>query len=200
MTISYQTQQIESLIVALQNATQRIASLKAQLANQTDITVQGLVYSISPVSNITLNVTINQISNLYAWQAKLLFDPTVLEPRVFAIPYPNDIYEQANTHNNRNDLRSDADFSQNGSVIVNATLLTSEAGFTGSGVLCQLQFTAIASGATSITLSEPDTWVLNMDYVTIPANITLLAQYSGIPLPELYGNLPLPPIFSYPSP
>lgn len=173
---------VQILQAALQNATQKIASLKAQLANQTVVTVQGLVYSLSPGGCITLNVTISQISNLYAWQAKLLFDPTILNCGAVAIggSYPNPIYD------NVSHIWSDVDVSQNGSAVVNATLLSSETGFTGSGVLCRLEFIAIASGVSSITLSEPDTWVLNTDLATIPANITILTQYGSLPHPPIW--------------
>jgi DNA-binding transcriptional ArsR family regulator/cell division protein FtsB len=174
--------QITSLQEQVADNQNTIQNLKALLANQTVVTVQGLVYSLSPGGYITLNVTISQISNLYAWQAKLLFDPTILNCGAVAIggSYPNPIYD------NVSHIWSDVDVSQNGSAIVNATLLSSETGFTGSGVLCRLEFIAIASGVSSITLSEPDTWVLNTDLVTIPANITILAQYGSLPHPPIW--------------
>jgi PKD repeat protein len=125
--------------------------------------------SLDPGSTFIINLTVADVANMYTWQAQILFKPSMLNcndatfpaDNVFAgkptIPVPPIIDNIG------------------GSVTFGASMIGAGPGFTGTGVLCQINFTVVGWGNSTLNYSVPygsDTFLLNSDLSIIPSMVT----------------------------
>jgi len=101
-----------------------------------------------PTDPFVVNVTVEDVENLHAWQIKVLFNSTILNCTNATLPEDNvfadwTIVESTPIINNTA-----------GYVIYNATI-EETVGFNGSGILCQLEFIGIDLGTTDLKFSTP---------------------------------------------
>lgn len=130
--------------------------------------VNGYVHPIPAVLKITpsqlvveeernplplVNVTVDNAEDLFAWQVKVYFDATVLNITKNRVTYPEDhVFSNKRFLN----ITPSISFDTYGFyVLFGSTLIGEEEVFSGSGTLCQLNFTGIASGISTLNLSTP---------------------------------------------
>lgn len=120
-------------------------------------------------SPITVKITVLNVIGLYAWQIKLYFNSTVLNSSASSVWYPpNHIFASRKYVEVTAAIKED----EGGTYILFAsTLLRGEEAFDGSGILCQINFTRIAMGSSSLRFSKPlgeDTSLLDRNREQIP--------------------------------
>jgi len=122
--------------------------------------------SLVPGSTITINASVIDVSDIYAWQVKITFNPTIINCSKIWLPSDHIFAGKSMT-----DVPPVLD-NVNGYVMYGATLVGEIPTFSGSGTLCQLNFTVIGKGASNINFSTPygeDTFLLNstLDIVSV---------------------------------
>jgi hypothetical protein len=97
-----------------------------------------------------VNITVENIEDLFAWQIKLHFNPKILNISEQGVWYPkNHVFA------NKKFLEVSPKISRKDSYIKFGASLLAEESFTGSGTLCQINFTAISTGLSQLNLSTP---------------------------------------------
>lgn len=111
-------------------------------------------------NSLTINVTVSNVSDLFAWGIVLSFDNTVLDCRedmvwlpedhVFSYLPPEDFWELP--------PRVWYDAMQDSWVVIYGAVIwgTDLPLFSGSGTLCQINFTGVAVGISSLTIPPTD--------------------------------------------
>lgn len=120
----------------------------------------------APGSSFIVNVTVANVADLYTWQVLVLFNPSLLNCTNATLPSYNvyagkSMFPVSPTIDNIG-----------GSVAIGASLLGTQPGFTGSGVLCQIGFTVLSRGHTGLDFSIPygaDTFLLHSTLDVIPS-------------------------------
>jgi len=129
----------------------------------------------------TVNVTVTNVTDLYAWQIKLFFDPTILN-------CTNAWYPDGHVFAGKEIVSLEPVIDNiEGFVLYGCCLLGEEENFNGNGTLCQIQFRGISRGNSSLEFAGPEeTYLLNFDLNEIP-NVT----YDGYVMVEgrLYCDL-----------
>ncbi len=133
-----------------------------------------------PTPTATLNVTVANITNLFAWQIKIYYDPTVIS---FQNADAMDPDPSINIFGERSHFWAPSfigtDARTNNHYLMATSMLTApETGVNGSGVLCQLRFEGVNPGGSFLNFSRPygtDTLMLNMTQAEGPD-----AQYQPI--------------------
>jgi len=102
-----------------------------------------------PTAPFNLNVTIENVTDLYRWKFKLNFDPVILEALNATIPTDNV-------------FGADHEFDYlidnvQGSIQVNANSTAPTGGFNGTGILCQVTFRSIGYSGLKDDLSYAET-------------------------------------------
>jgi hypothetical protein len=121
---------------------------------------QGVTFSI--------DVLVVDVVDLYTWQIKLQFDPTVLQCE--GATYPSDHVFAGQPIVPVTPVIDNI----GGTVLYGCTLMGGATTFTGSGKLCRIDFRGIKSGTSSLQfLGAPtaDTYLLNYDMDTIPITV-----------------------------
>ena len=148
--------------------------------------------SIAAGQSFTLDVRIDGISDLYAWQVDLGFDPTLIradsvDEGPFLISLGSTTFFLAGDIDNIG-----------GTVSFNAnTIIGNDPGVTGGGVLATFHFTALSAGLSSITLFNETlldsfTQGISVDLTAGSVEVTD-AQAPGVPEPStiVFGGLGL---------
>jgi PKD repeat protein len=152
--------------------------------------------SIGPGSTIVINASVFDVIDLYTWQIKLFFNPTVLN--CTKAWYPSDHVFAGKP---MVPVTPIIDNSQ-GFVLYGASLMGAYK-FSGKGTLCQIEFKVLARGASILNFSRPypdDTYLLNYDLDTIPSTVTdgYFDNRIGPPQPPvaLFDYSPKPPLIN----
>jgi len=124
--------------------------------------------SVAVSDVFTVNVTVTNVTDLYSWEIKLFFDPTILN--CTSAWYPDD-----NVFAGKEIVLLEPVIDNiEGSVLYGCSLLGEEQEtFNGNGTLCQIQFRAISRGDSSLEFAGPEedfgTYLLNFDLNKIPS-------------------------------
>jgi hypothetical protein len=116
--------------------------------------------------NVTVNINVTNVEDLYAWQIKLYFDPLLLYTNGASAWYPPENVFDGSLLG----IPAVVDTDVGGTyVMLGACLIYGQARFTGSGILCRINFTVIAEGHSDLLFSRPlgegQTFLLNSTYV-----------------------------------
>ncbi|MEM3566813.1 MAG: PKD domain-containing protein [Candidatus Bathyarchaeia archaeon] len=123
--------------------------------------------SLTPGSKIVINVSVIDVIDLFTWQVKILFKPTVLN--CIGATYPPYHIFAGKTFSSVSPIIDNVA----GYVLFAASLIGDQK-VSGSGVLCQINFTVVGRGISHLNFSRPygeDTFLLNYDLDTIPAQV-----------------------------
>ena len=164
-------------------------------ANETTFIVLPQEVSVNVGDTFFVSVFAENVRNMYGWQVKLFFDPTIVEclnvsvpdQQVFSDRYPvsQALIDFNSTEFTKRPLQS----IQNGEGFVLAgdcLLGQNQTTFYGSGVLCQATFKALSSGSSNLALSTADVQPSETYYVDegIDPIIPSLSNSSVTVLPE----------------
>lgn len=133
-------------------------------------TTIGRIGGSLPTPLTTINVTVTNVTDLYAWQIKIYFDDSILQfENVTGATIPkagNVVNDPYNIFWNKEifpvsavvmkDLKTNNYYVKFGS-----TLLGDVPGVNGSGVLCQLNFKGASTGTSYLNFAGKDTFLLN---------------------------------------
>lgn len=130
---------------------------------------------------ITVNVTVVNVNDLYAWQVKIYYDPEILLWRGAWYPrghvFDGKLFQPVEPVNG-----SDTGGTY---ILYFATLMGDTPGFTGSGILCSINFTAKKAGVSQLIIdtTPPAPWSWLRDSNLDPIDFT---AYDGkiIVIPE----------------
>jgi len=153
--------------------------------------------SLGPGSTFIINLTVADVANLYTWQAQIVFKPSILNCSNATIPAYNVFAGKP--------IIPVTPLIDNvgGSVVIGASLIGTES-FAGSGVLCQIGFTVVGWGNSTLNHSVPygsDTFLLDSDLDVIPSQIANgyfqnmvdqpqpVALFDYLPKPVFVGNV-----------
>jgi len=121
---------------------------------------QGVTFSI--------DVLVVDVVDLYTWQIKLQFDPTVLQCE--GATYPSDhVFAGAQFVSVTPVINNSIGF-----VLYGCSLMGAAPTYNGSGKLCRIDFRGIKSGTSSLQFlgaPDKDTFLLNFDMETIPITV-----------------------------
>ncbi len=138
-------------------------------------------------SKFIINATVNGVVNLWNWQVKVLFDPTVIACARAWIPSDSPF----------NFPIKPAPIIDNvtGFVMLGASRLGGDPGVSGDGVLASFEFQVMKRGSSYINYSRPygeDTYLLDPDMSEIPATMEDGYFSNWVPPPPaiLYINPP----------
>jgi len=138
-----------------------------------------------PTAPFQVNVTVYNVTDLFNWQIKVFYNTTVLN--CTGASYPSYHVFAGKFY-----LPIEPVMYQN-YVLFGCTLMGAEPGFTGDGVLCQLEFKALAEGTSHLNFSEPyggDTFLWDSGMVEIPdtmanGKVIVLPEFSSLLMPLL---------------
>ena len=100
-----------------------------------------------------VDVMVENVEDLYAWQIKLYFDASVLNLTQDRVWYPEGhIFAYKKFVSTTPVVASDK---KGFYVFFGASLLGEEESFSGSGTLCRMNFTGVAAGTSSLNFSTP---------------------------------------------
>jgi len=143
------------------------SSSKATLQTTISIKPEKIIDpSLTPGSHITINATVINVQELFSWQVKILFDPTILNCTSVTLP-PDHIFA-GRTYATVEPIIDNVQ-----GYILYTTSLVGAQSVSGNGTLCQIEFTVVGKGTTNITLSNygKSTFLMNYDLEIIPANV-----------------------------
>jgi len=121
--------------------------------------------SKAPGSSIIINVTVADVTDMFTWQVKIFFDPSLLSCTNATFP-PDNVFAGRTIFPGGPIIDNGG-----GSVKFGATIVVGSA-FNGSGVLCQIGFVVLSRGQTGLNYSLPygdDTFFLNSNLSVIPS-------------------------------
>lgn len=114
------------------------------------------VNSTNPTQPFTVNINIGNVNDLYTWGFKLYFDNAILNCTADMVWLPSDHVFSYTTNYYETGPFVEFDPSEpRATVTYGITLIGEEAMFTGSGTLCQINFTGVAPGSTTLEFSRP---------------------------------------------
>ena len=121
----------------------------------------------APGGTFAIDAVVSDVVDLFAWQTLILFKPGLLNCTSATIPADN-IFAGKTVMPVTPIIDNSG-----GSVLFGASLLGAGPGVTGSGKLCQIQFTILSRGNSSLSYSIPygsgDTFLLDSDLSVIPS-------------------------------
>jgi parallel beta-helix repeat protein len=146
--------------------TNNIVTKIVTVSTRTSIYIHPPESTIKLNETFTVNINLNAVEDLYAWQVTLYFDPAIINCTSASLP-PNHIFvDRPNyfTYWIENAM---------GYVTLGLTLLGQIPTFTGSGILCQITFKAIGLGTSDLTFQPyadylPKTSLVSSRFETIP--------------------------------
>jgi len=127
-----------------------------------------------PTSPFTINITVQDVTDLYSWQIYLYYNSTILSTRNDSIIIPQENIFKSKSFT---PLGSYIEVDSKGTYLYSgATLMGEPSGVNGSGVLCQINFTGQATGTSGLNLgihTQHDfyTNLLNSNFDDIPISI-----------------------------
>jgi hypothetical protein len=142
--------------------------------------------SVKVDDTFIINVAISNVTDMFAWQVHLHFDPAILEcvrvsaPSDHVLSYAYTVgdalveYNSTEFKNSLQMIKNDEGWMLIGDCLLGANQTT----FNGSGILCQIEFKAISAGSSPLTFSNNypyssrETYVLNPNLKdTFPSTI-----------------------------
>jgi len=128
-------------------------------------------------STVTLSVDLSAISDLYAWQFTLNFDPSLLQASsvsegAFLGSAGATYFAPGTIDNSAGTISFNAD-----------TLLTAVAGANGSGTLLTVSFSAIGSGTSALSFADTLALDSQLNDIAVQWNGRSLAVVSAVPEP-----------------
>jgi general secretion pathway protein D len=151
------------------------------------------ILSVSPTSSdlligdpFTLDVSVENVTDLYAFQFNITFDPTVL--RV------DDVLEGAFLSSGGPTLFVPDINQMLGSLTFTASLIGPVSGVSGHGVLATLAFTTIAPGTGSVTLADVillDSSLTDIPDVSLQSGDVTVRERTPVPEPSSLGLMSL---------
>lgn len=124
--------------------------------------------SLGPGSTFIINLTVADVADLYTWQAQVKFKPSMLN--CDNATFPADHVFAGKTIIPVTPIIDNV----GGSVTFGASMMGAGPGFTGTGVLCQIGFTVVGWGNSTLNYSVPygsDTFLLDADLNVIPSMV-----------------------------
>lgn len=122
---------------------------------------------LPPNSNITISIKVDDVTDLYSWQVKIYYNPYML--LWTAAWYPTGHVFDGKPF--QSVVPSNATDAEGTYVLFFATLVGETPGFTGSGILCKMNFTIKSIGSSELKFSRPlgaTTWLLDSMLEKIP--------------------------------
>jgi PKD repeat protein len=141
--------------------------------------------SLGPGKSLIINLTVADVTNLFTWQAQILFNPSILN-------CTNATYPADNIFAGKSTIPVTPLIDNIGGSVTFGCSLTGLGVFTGSGVMCQIGFNIIGLGNSTLRYSTPygsDTFLLDTELSVIPSMVTNGSFQNFVPPSE-----PLPPI------
>jgi len=114
-----------------------------------------------------VNVTVENVEKLFAWEIKLYFNPKILN-----ITEKNIWYPENHVFANKKFFKVSPKISYRESFIHFGASLLGEDSFTGSGTLCQINFSSISTGVSSLNFSTP----IGVDTFLLDSNLNILTM------------------------
>ena len=151
---------------------------------------------ISPSQNITIDIMVADVTDLYSWQVKIHYNATILNATDVSLP-PNHVFAGRFYYAPEPIINN-----TEGYVWFGATLLWVDPMWTfdGTGVLCNITFHVNDRGYTPLRFSQPyggDTFLYHRDWSMIPASTedgffsNKLFGYANLfDLSKAYGSKP----------
>ena len=141
------------------------------------ISVDPLESTVMVGDTFTINITVTNITDLFIWQFRLYFNSTILR-------YDGAWYPGGHVFDDKGivPVTPVEGSDENGNYIdYGCTLVLVDDVFTGSGILCQINFTGFVPGSSALSFSETagrDTFLLDsnlqdMDFDVTDGNITV---------------------------
>lgn len=142
-----------------------IPSIMAE-EGETIVYVDPPTIHVVPGGTFTVSVCVINVTDLWAWQIELYFDNLILNCTADTIWYSADhVFADEDFASVTPVIRKD----EGGWCIMFGSALMSPAPpFTGNGILCQINFTVVASGSSALTFCPVDTLLLDFDLNDIP--------------------------------
>ncbi len=122
--------------------------------------------SITPGSIIVINASVVDVANLYVWQIKIFFSPTILN--CTGAWYPSD-----HVFAGKPMVPVSPIINNDEGYIVHGASLMGISSFTGNGTLCQIEFEVLGTGSCGLdyTTYGSDTFLLDDVLEEIPATV-----------------------------
>lgn len=114
----------------------------------------GQATELLPTSPFTINITVDNVADLYAWEIVLYYNSSILDTKSdwVIIPEENNIFKGLNYLETPKETRIGSD--NKGTFIqLGATILGDQTS-SGSGILCQINFTGEAKGTSLLILNS----------------------------------------------
>jgi len=148
-------------------ATKVSVQLLSQTVGQEDV--------LLPTSPFTINITVQDVEDLYAWQIYLYYNSTILSTREDLIILPlGHVFEDKTFYPLGPYIEND---SKGTYILYGATLSGDQSTFNGRGVLCQIEFIGQEKGTSWLNLGiitdgGGSTLLANSDLTKIPCEIS----------------------------
>ncbi len=149
---------------------------------------------IDPGSVVTINASVIDVIDLYTWQVKIYFSPTLLT--CTGAWYPSDHVFAGKVW-----LPVTPIIDNEAGFVVHGASLMGIDSFSGNGTLCQIGFEVLGRGSCDLGFSEPygsDTFLLDSYLSEIPATVVdgYFDNRLGVPEPPvaLFDYSPKPPL------
>lgn len=153
---------------------------EARAVNGTIIYVDPpIVEDVSIGETFKVNLSVTDVVALYTWQAKLLFDPSVLNCAEAAYPMTGGIFEGKSVI----PVSPEIDNSE-GYVLFGASLIGLDSA-SGSGILCEITFEVLAMGESPLEFSSygAQTFLLD-EFLEIITATVQDGYFANIPTPS----------------
>ncbi len=154
--------------------------LQASAVDGTTIFVDpASVHDVSVGNSFTVDLSVADVADLFTWQIKLLYDPTVLNCTSADYPATGYIFEGHAVIPVVPTIDNTVGFVTFGASLVGADIAS------GSGIMCQITFEVMAVGESSLAYSTPyggDTFLLDGTLSEIPATVQH-GYFTNVPTP-----------------
>jgi PKD repeat protein len=123
--------------------------------------------SLGPGTTLVINLTVADVTNLFTWQAQILFNPSILN-------CTNATYPADNIFAGKPTIPVTPLIDNVGGSVTFGCSLSGSGVFSGSGVMCQIGFNVIGWGNSTLKYSVPygsDTFLLDTDLNVIPSMV-----------------------------
>jgi PKD repeat protein len=179
------------IFLAMSIITATIATANYVRAQSTTIAVMPssiINTSLGPGTSLIINLTVADVTNLFTWQAQILFNPSILN-------CTNATYPADNIFAGKSTIPVTPLIDNVGGSVTFGCSLTGLGVFNGSGVMCQIGFNVIGRGNSTLKYSTPygsDTFLLDTNLSVIPSMVAngFFKNFEG-PIPNL------PPIAAF---
>lgn len=139
-------------------------------ATETKVSVVPTYVMASPGETFTVNITVSDVTDLYAWQVVIEYNNTVLNCTAAWLPEDN-IFQGKTIITVEPSIH---DFETYAFVVYGAGLLTETVDVSGVGILCSLNFTVLEVGQTTLRIATKEN-------PAVPAGAYRLPDGSWVP-------------------